>query len=98
MLSLQFVRENPDAVHKALRDRGIEETGLDEILRLDVVKDGKYVCTTRPGGRTATIRYRDNAPHPGRTYYYVRVFQRDPGAPDGDPEIAWGSPFYVTYQ
>jgi hypothetical protein len=71
---------------------------VDEILRIDVVKDGKYVYTTRPGGRTATIRYRDNAPHPGRSYYYVRVFQRDPDAPDGDPEIAWGSPFYVTYK
>ena len=35
MLSLQFVRENPDAVRKALRDRGVEETGLDELLRLD---------------------------------------------------------------
>jgi seryl-tRNA synthetase len=35
LLSLQFVRDNPDAVRKALRDRAVEETGLDEILRLD---------------------------------------------------------------
>ena len=35
MLSLQFVRENPDAVRKGLRDRAVEETGLDEILHLD---------------------------------------------------------------
>ncbi len=35
MLSLQFVRENPEIVRKALRDRGVEETGLDEMLRLD---------------------------------------------------------------
>jgi seryl-tRNA synthetase len=35
MLSLQFIRDNPDAVRKALRDRQSEETGLDEILRLD---------------------------------------------------------------
>jgi seryl-tRNA synthetase len=35
LLSLQFVRENPDTVRKALRDRGVEETGLDEVLRLD---------------------------------------------------------------
>jgi hypothetical protein len=70
----------------------------DEILRIDVVKDGKYVYTTRPGGRTATIRWKDNDPKPGKSYYYVRIFQRDPEAPDGDPEIAWGSPFYVTYR
>jgi seryl-tRNA synthetase len=35
LLSLQFVRENPDAVRKALRDRGADETPLDELLRLD---------------------------------------------------------------
>jgi seryl-tRNA synthetase len=35
LLSLQFVRENPDTVRKGLRDRGVEEMGLDEVLRLD---------------------------------------------------------------
>ena len=35
MLSLQFVREHADAVRKGLRDRGVEETGLDDLLRLD---------------------------------------------------------------
>ncbi len=35
MLSLQFVREKPEAVRKALRDRGVEEAGLDDLLRLD---------------------------------------------------------------
>ena len=34
MLSLQFIRENPDTVRKALRDRQADG-GLDEILRLD---------------------------------------------------------------
>lgn len=33
----------------------------------------------------------------GSTYYYIGVFQRDPENPDGDPEIAWSSPFFVTY-
>jgi hypothetical protein len=69
----------------------------DELLRIDVVKEGKYIYTTRPTGRTATIRFRDTDVKPGKTYYYVRVFERDTDAPDGDPEIAWGSPFYVTY-
>jgi seryl-tRNA synthetase len=35
LLSLQFVRENPDAVRKALRDRGSEEAVLNGLLRLD---------------------------------------------------------------
>ena len=73
-------------------------TAPDELLRIDVVKDGKYIYTTRPTGKSATIRFRDSGVKPGKTYYYVRVFQRDPENPDGDPEIAWGSPFYVTYR
>ncbi|MCL5745671.1 MAG: hypothetical protein M1541_17390 [Acidobacteria bacterium] len=71
----------------------------EPILRVDVVKDGKYIYTTRPEtGRTATIRFRDTDTKPGKSYYYVRVFQRDTENPDGDPEIAWGSPFFVTYK
>ena len=70
----------------------------DEILRVDVVKNGQYAFTQRPGGRTASLRYRDMSPEPGDTYYYVRVFQRDPENPTGDPEIAWASPFFVKYE
>jgi hypothetical protein len=70
----------------------------DTILRIDVVKDAKYVFTTRPNSRTAAVHWRDNDTKPGKSYYYLRVFQRDPENPDGDPEIGWASPFYVTYQ
>ena len=70
----------------------------DTILRVDVVKDGKYVYTTRPNSKSASIRYRDNETKAGKSYYYLRVFQRDTENPDGDPEIGWASPFYVTYQ
>jgi hypothetical protein len=71
----------------------------DTIVRVDVVKDGKFVYTTRPNSRRARITWRDTeAAKPGRSYYYVRVFQRDPENPDGDPEIGWSSPFYVTYK
>ena len=70
----------------------------DVILRVDVIKDGKYVFTARPNARIATLDFRDTNPAPGRSYYYVRVFQRDPEQPDGDPEIAWASPFYINYR
>jgi seryl-tRNA synthetase len=43
LLSLQFVRDNPDAVRKGLRDRGVEETGLGELLRLDGERRGLLV-------------------------------------------------------
>ena len=68
------------------------------MLRIDIVKDAKYVFTTRPNSRTATINWRDNETKPGKSYYYLRVFQQDTENPEGDPEIAWGSPFYVTYK
>ncbi len=70
----------------------------DEILRVDVIKNGEYVYTQRPGGRAAELRYRDNDSKKGKSYYYVRVFQRDTENPSGDPEIAWASPFFVTYE
>ena len=69
----------------------------DQILRIDVVKNGKYVYTTRPAARTAQLSWQDSEPKSGKSYYYIRVFQRDAEDPQGDPEIAWSSPFYVTY-
>jgi hypothetical protein len=69
----------------------------DTILRVDVVKDGKYAYTARPNARSAKVSWRDSDIKSGKSYYYIRVFQRDPENPDGDPEIAWISPFYVTY-
>jgi hypothetical protein len=69
----------------------------DTILRVDVVKDGKYIFTTRPNARTATMAFKDNDTKAGKSYYYLRVFQRDTEKPDGDPEVAWTSPWYVTY-
>jgi hypothetical protein len=70
----------------------------DTILRVDVVKNGQYVYTTEPKARQCSFSYRDTEAAPGTSYYYVRVFQRDPEAPEGDPEMAWASPFYVNYQ
>jgi hypothetical protein len=69
----------------------------DTILRIDVVKDGKYVYTVRPNARTAKLSWQDTEAKAGKSYYYVRVFQRDTEKPEGDPEIGWVSPFYVTY-
>lgn len=76
----------------------IAVTAPDTILRVDVVKDGKYVYTNQPNERSVHLQFRDTDARAGKTYYYVRVFQRDPENPDGDPEIAWSSPFFVTYE
>jgi len=84
-------------VSSPIRIEGLIEAP-DTILRVDVVKDGKYVYTARPNSRSVKLDWRDTQVKPGKSYYYVRVFQRDTENPDGDPEIAWASPFYVTYQ
>ncbi len=76
----------------------VEIEAQDEILRVDVVKNGEYVFTQRPGGRKATLTYKDSEAGLGESYYYVRVFQRDTEEPDGDPEIAWTSPFFIEYE
>jgi hypothetical protein len=75
----------------------------DTILRVDVVRDAKYIYTIRPNARTAKLSFRDTDAKPGKTYYYVRVFQRDQnpvlnGAGTRFPHIGWASPFYVTYK
>ena len=68
------------------------------ILRIDIVKDGKYVFTTQSHGRTASIRFQDTDVKPGKSYYYIRVFQTDTENPTGDPEVGWTSPWFVNYQ
>ena len=39
------------------------------ILRVDVVKDGKYIYTTRPNSRTASLRFQDTDTKAGKAYY-----------------------------
>jgi Protein of unknown function (DUF3604) len=68
------------------------------ILRIDIVKDGKYIFTTQSHGRTASLRFQDTDVKPGKSYYYIRVFQTDTENPTGDPEVGWTSPWFVTYQ
>lgn len=68
------------------------------ILRIDVVKDGKYIFTTRPNSRTATLHFQDTDTRAGKTYYYLRVFQTDTENPTGDPEVAWTSPWFVNFE
>jgi hypothetical protein len=70
----------------------------DTILRIDVVKDGKYIYTTNPQARTASLSFRDLEAKAGMSYYYLRVFEKDALSPSGDPHVAWTSPWYVTYR
>jgi hypothetical protein len=73
-------------------------TAPNTIVRIDVVKNGRYIYTARPNTNTASFTFQDRDPEPGKAYYYVRVFQTDTENPAGDPEVAWTSPWFVTYQ
>ncbi len=75
-----------------------EVTARENILRVDVVKDGKYIYTTKPNAKSAAIQFQDRSAAPGKAYYYLRVFQTDAEKPGGDPEVAWTSPWFVQYQ
>ena len=67
-------------------------------MRVDVVKNGRYIYTVRPNAKTASFTFQDRDVELGKAYYYVRVFQTDTENPSGDPEIAWTSPWFVTYE
>jgi Protein of unknown function (DUF3604) len=68
----------------------------NDLVRIDLVRDGKVVYTVPGKGREFRGTYRDTEAAPGKHYYYVRVIQKDVEAPERDPEMAWGSPFFVT--
>ena len=70
----------------------------DTILRVDVCKNARYIYTITPNKKECSFEFVDRKIEPGLSYYYVRVMQRDPDKPDGDPEMAWASPFYVNYK
>jgi len=65
---------------------------------VDVIKNGLFIWTKRPNERVFKGDFRDVDAEPGDAYYYVRLFQHDAEAPEGDPEIAWSSPFFVQYK
>jgi hypothetical protein len=65
------------------------------------VKDGRIVYTARPPERARPSRrmafdWSDMDAGAGGHYYYVRVIEKDALNPNGDPQMAWGSPFFVT--
>ncbi|MFZ5831988.1 MAG: CehA/McbA family metallohydrolase [Planctomycetota bacterium] len=58
-----------------------------EIDRVEVCRNNQFIYLQRPGGRDCELTFVDRKPLPGRSYYYVRVIQKD-------EEIAWSSPVW----
>jgi len=85
----------------------LDITAPQKLLRVDLIKNGRVVWSKRPDGRVLSETFHEADVSPGRSYYYVRVLQYDPDPPRitypdkpglKDPEMAWGSPVFVTYR
>ena len=59
-----------------------------DISSVEVCRNNKFIYRNEPEGRSAELTFVDDGALPGRSYYYVRVIQKD-------EEIAWSSPVWV---
>jgi hypothetical protein len=58
-----------------------------EIDRIEVCRNNQFIYTNTPDGTQADVAFVDRDPLEGRSYYYVRLIQKD-------EEIAWASPVW----
>ena len=58
-----------------------------DIDRIEICRNNKFIYTNKPKGKQADIKMTDDKPLSGRSYYYVRVLQKD-------EEVAWSSPVW----
>ncbi len=62
--------------------------GTADLAQIDVIKNNRFVYTTRPAGRAARFMFRDQEYQGEDCYYYLRVIQVD-------KHMAWASPIWV---
>ena len=85
-------QEAESLVWKSLRGHpNRDEVTLDEIARIDLVRNSQYIYNNAPNDRTVERTYTDMEPEKGLNYYYFRI-QQDSG------EVAWTSPIWVNYE
>lgn len=58
-----------------------------EIDRVEVCRNNQFIYTKQADGTEMDLSFVDRNPLPGRSYYYVRVVQKD-------EELAWSSPVW----
>jgi hypothetical protein len=82
---------------KSLPSLAIHVEGTARIARLDIVRQvdravPTYVYAGKPGQRTVSLTWTDQAAQPGAVnMYYVRIQQED-------GKLAWASPLWIRYQ
>ena len=72
----------PKGVQVDIRCRSAAEIG-----RIEVCRNNQFIYTNEPDGRDAELTFVDRDSLTERSYYYVRVIQKD-------EEIAWSSPVW----
>ena len=65
--------------------------GANDIASIDLCRSNKFIYTKPGKGTDIDFTFTDLKPLDGRSYYYVRVQQKD-------GELAWTSPVWVTRQ
>lgn len=65
--------------------------GANELERVELCRSNQFIYSKPGNGRDAAFEYTDLEPVTGRSYYYVRVQQKD-------GELAWSSPVWVSLQ
>jgi hypothetical protein len=65
--------------------------GTGAIRQVDVIKNGKFIYTARPGEKQARFELTDREFGAGESWYYTRVMQED-------GQLAWSSPMWVRKQ
>jgi hypothetical protein len=69
----------------------VKVIGTDKLLRVEIVKNGKFVFATQPESNEAEFSYVDNDTQREESWYYVRAIQVD-------RNLAWSSPIWVNYR
>ncbi len=79
----EYRTENPPLV-------SVEVIGSDEIQKVEIIKNGKRIHEYLGKSEFVKFVYMDRQVKKGKSYYYVRVLQRN-------GEMAWSSPVFVDF-
>lgn len=63
--------------------------GTSVIKQIDIIRDRKFIYTSRQGAKSANFTFTDAGKEKGESWYYVRVLQED-------GQLAWSSPIWIT--
>ena len=67
----------------------LKTAGTGAIKQIDLIKDRRFIYTTRPGTKEFSTDFTDRDFGPGEHFYYMRVLQED-------GQLAWSSPIWIT--